>query len=82
MCYFCLNILKKKLKQAVEAYIFKGANTFKGYLLPKELYEVSPANHDDEYDYDGGGGGGGDDDDDDDDDDNNNYIMIGYIKLT
>ena len=68
----------------MEAYIFKDANTFKGYLFPKEWYEVSPANCDDDDDDD-------DDDDeeeeeeedgDDDDDDDNNYIMTGYFKLT
>jgi len=62
----------------VEAYIFKEANTFKGYLFPKEWYEVSPANCDDDDDDDDEE----DDDDDDDDDDDNNYIMTGYIKLT
>jgi hypothetical protein len=30
--------------------VYKDANIFKGYLFPKEWYEVSPANDDDDDD--------------------------------
>jgi len=36
--------IEKTFKKAMEAYKLKAADTFKGYLFPKEWYEVSPAN--------------------------------------